>query len=168
MALTAPEPGDAKSVIAVAMARAAARMGKKTIIIDCDPAHRTAAALGADGSAGLLEVLSGAVTLNDALVKDPRGQAFLLTLKARPTNAATMFASPQMARLIDILRDACDFVILDCGPPLSGPDASLIARHADATLLVSRRDKLQARSLVHATQALQNASAAPVGLVLAS
>lgn len=98
----------------------------------------------------------------------PRGQAFLLTLKARPSNAATMFASPQMARLIDILGDACDFVILDCGPTLSGPDASLIARHADATLLVSRREKLQARSLVHATQALQNASAAPVGLVLAS
>ncbi len=168
VALTAPEPGDAKSVVALALARAAARMGKKTIIIDCDPAHRTATALGADGGAGLLEVLSGSVTLNDALVKDPRGQAFLLTMKQRPSNAATMFASPQMARLVDILRDACDFVILDCGPALSGPDAALIAAHADATLLVSRRDKLQARSLIHATRALQNGHAAPVALVLAS
>lgn len=168
VALTAPEPGDAKSVVAVSMARAAARMGKKTIIIDCDPSRRTAEALQAQGSAGLYEVLTGAVPLNEALVKDPKGSAYLLPLKQRPSNAATMFASPQMARLVDILRDACDFVILDCGPALSGPDAALIARQADATLLVSRRDKLQARSLQHATQALQNAKAAPVGLVLAS
>ena len=79
-----------------------------------------------------------------------------------------MYNSPQMARLIDILRDACDFVILDCSPALSAPDAALIARQADATLLVSRREKLKARSVIHATQVLQNAKAAPVGLVLAS
>ena len=34
--------------------------------------------------------------------------------------------------------------------------------------LVSRREKLKARSVVHATHVLQNANAAPVGLVLAS
>src|SRR5690606_37785174 len=129
VALTAPEPGDAKSVVAVALARAAARMGKKTIIIDCDPAHRAAAAMGADAPAGLCDVLNGNVPLNAALVKDPRSATYLLTLKQRPSNAATMFASPQMARLIDILRDSCDFVVLDCGPALSGPDAGLIAGH---------------------------------------
>lgn len=168
VALTAPEPGDAKSVVAVALARAAARLGKKTIIIDCDPAHRTAAALAAEPPAGLYEVLSGTVPLNEALVKDARSGVHFLTLKQRPSNAATMFASPQMARLMDILRDSCDFVVLDCGPALGGPDAALIARQADATLMVSRREKLQARSLLHATAALQNAKAAPVGLVLAS
>ena len=47
-------------------------------------------------------------------------------------------------------------------------DAALIARHADATILVSRREKLRGRSLSHATQLLQDAKAAPVGLVLAS
>jgi len=168
VALTAPEPGDTKSVVAVALARAAARMGKKTVIIDCDPAHRTVSALGTAAEAGLYEVLSGTVPLNAALAKDPRSPAHVLVLKQRPSNAATMFASPQMARLIEILRDACDFVVLDCGPALNGPDAALIARQADATLLVSRREKLQTRLVSHATQALQNAKAAPVGLVLAS
>lgn len=166
--MTAAEPGDTKSVVAVAIARAAARMGKKTVIIDCDPTHRTTAALGTTARAGLYEVLSGAVTLNDAMVKDPRSNIWCLALMQRPSNAATMFASPQMARLIEILRDQCDFVVLDCGPALSGPDTALIARQADATLLVSRREKLQGRSLGHATAALQNARAAPVAVVLAS
>ena len=173
VALTSPEPGDHKSVVAVSLARAAARMGKKAVIIDCDPSHRSATALHSQssfspGGAGLYEVLTGAVPLNDALVKDPRSQAFLLTLKERPPHAAAMYASPQMTRLVDILRDACDLVILDCSPALTAPDAALIARHADATLLVSRREKLKARSLAHATQMLQDAKAAPVGLVLAS
>jgi Mrp family chromosome partitioning ATPase len=168
VALTAPEPGDSKSVVAVAIARAAAAMGKRAILVDCDPAHRAAAALRSDPAAGLYEVLTGTVPLNDALVRDPRSGAFLLVLKQRPAQAAAMFASPQMHRLLDILRDSCDLVILDCGLALNGPEAALIARQADATLVVSRRDRLRGRSLTHATRMLENAKAAPLGLVLAS
>jgi Mrp family chromosome partitioning ATPase len=168
VALTAPEPGDSKSVVAVAIARAAAAMGKRAIIVDCDPAHRAAAALRSDPAAGLYEVLTGTVPLNDALVRDPRSGAFLLVLKQRPAQAAAMFTSPQMHRLLDILRDSCDLVILDCGLALNGPETALIARQADATLVVSRRERLRGRSLTHATRMLENAKAAPVGLVLAS
>ncbi len=168
VALTAPEPGDSKSVVAVAMARAAARMGKRAVIVDCDPAHRAAAALHADPKAGLYEVLTGAVPLNDALVRDPKSGVFLLSLRQRPSQPAAMLASPQMHRLLEILRDGCDLVILDCGLALNGPVPALIAAQADATLLVSRRDRLRGRTLAHATEMLESAHAAPVGLVLAS
>jgi uncharacterized protein involved in exopolysaccharide biosynthesis len=168
VALTASEPGDSKSVVAVAIARAAAKMGKRAVIVDCDPAHRTSAALHSNPAAGLYEVLTGAVALNDALVRDPRSGAFLLALRQRPAQMAPMLASPQMHRLLEILRDGCDMVILDCGLALNGPETALIAAQADATLLVSRRDRLRGRALAHATQMLENAHAAPVGLVLAS
>jgi succinoglycan biosynthesis transport protein ExoP len=168
VALTAPEPGNSKSVVAVSIARAAAKMGKKAIIVDCDPSHRAAAALHAVPRAGLYEVLTGAVPLNAALVRDPRSGVFLLSLGQRPAQAAAMLASPQMHRLLEILRDSCDLVILDCGLALNGPETVLIARQADATLLVSRRDRLRGPSLIHATEALEKANAAPVGLVLAS
>jgi succinoglycan biosynthesis transport protein ExoP len=91
----------------------------------------------------------------------------LLALHRRPAQAGSMFASPQMTRLLEILRDACDLVVLDCGPALAGPDAALIARHAEVTVLVLRREKLRARSVVNATQMLENAYAAPVGLMIA-
>jgi Mrp family chromosome partitioning ATPase len=70
--------------------------------------------------------------------------------------------------LLEILRDGCDLVILDCGLALNGPETALLARHADATLVVSPRSRLRGRSLAHATQMLEKAKAAPVGLVLAS
>ncbi len=168
VALTAPEPGDSKSVVAVSLARAAAKMGKRAVIVDCDPSRRTARALHADPRAGLYEVLTGAVPLNEALVRDARSGAYLLSLRQRPAQAPAMLASPQMHRLLEILRDGCDLVILDCGLALNGPDAALIARQADATLLVSRRDRLRGPSLIHAAELLERANAAPLGLVLAS
>jgi len=168
VALTAPEPGNSKSVVAVSIARAAARMGKKAVIVDCDPSHRATAALHVNPRAGLYEVLTGAVTLNDALVRDARSGVFLLSLGQRPAQTAAMLASPQMHRLLEILRDGCDLVILDCGLALNGPETVLIARQADATLLVSRRDRLRGPNLIHATELLEKANAAPVGLVLAS
>ena len=168
VALTAPEPGNSKSVVAVSIARAAARMGKKAVIVDCDPSHGAATALHVKPRAGLYEVLTGAVTLNDALVRDARSGVFLLSLGQRPAQTAAMLASPQMHRLLEILRDGCDLVVLDCGLALNGPETALIARQADATLLVSRRDRLRGPSLIHATELLEKANAAPVGLVLAS
>ena len=168
VALTSPEPGDSKNVVAVALARAAASLGKRAIIVDCDPAHRTAAALHADPRAGLYEVLSGAIPLNEALVPDPRSGVFLLSLKMRPAQMAAMLASPQMNRLLDILRDSFDLVFINCGPALQGPEPVLIACQADATLLVSRRDRLRSRALAQTAEVLEQAQAAPVGLVLAS
>jgi Mrp family chromosome partitioning ATPase len=166
IALTATEPGDAKSVVAVAVARAAAAMGKRAVIVDLDPAARATAALGAEAPAGLYEVLTGSVKLNDALVRDRRSGAFLLTLRQRPARAA-MLASPQMHRLLEILRDGCDLVVVNCGLALQGTETALIARQADATLLVSRRARLRGRSVAHAATVLEEAQAAPLGLVLA-
>jgi Mrp family chromosome partitioning ATPase len=167
IALTTPDPGEARSVVAVAIARAAAAMDKRVVILDLDPTHRTTAALGANGRAGLYEVLTGSVALNEALVRDPRSGAFLLSLKQRPAQTAAMFASPQMQRLLSILRDGCDLVILDCGQMRRGPDTALLARQADATLLVSPRKRMRARTLARAAENLQRAQAAPLGLVLA-
>ncbi len=167
IALTTPDPGEARSVVAVAIARAAAAMDRRVVILDLDPAHRTTTALGANGPAGLYEVLTGSVALNDALVRDPRSGAFLLSLKQRPRETAAMFASPQMQRLLSILRDGCDLVILDCGQMRRGPDTALLARQADATLLVSPRKRMRARTLARVAESLQRAEAAPLGLVLA-
>ena len=37
VAVTSAQPGESKSAVAVSIARAAAQMGRKTVLIDCDP-----------------------------------------------------------------------------------------------------------------------------------
>lgn len=168
IAVTGALPGEGKSAIAVALARAAAQMGKKVVLIDCDPARLAGKAMSAPLKAGLYEVLTGGVALNQALVKDPRSDAFLLGMPRRPANSATMFASQAMTRLVDVLRNGAELVILDCGLVPSGPEATLIARHADATVLVSRQNGLQAPATASAARILESANAAPIGIVVLS
>lgn len=168
VAVTSALPGEGKSAIAVALARAAAGMGKKTVLLDCDPARLSSKALSAPLRAGLYDVLTGGVALNQALVKDPRSDAFLLGMPRRPANSATMFTSQAMTRLVEVLRNGAELVILDCGMASSGPDAALIARHADATVLVSRQNALQAPATANAARILESAQAAPIGIVVLS
>ena len=60
-----------------------------------------------------------------------------------------------MARLVSVLRGGADFVVIDCGPLVAGPDAAVIARLADATVLVSRRQNLHSPLIANAARALE-------------
>ena len=168
LAFTSAEPGESKSAIAVSLARAAAAAGRKTVLIDGDGAtHMAARAMRAPAEAGLFEVLTGGAMLNHALTKDPRSNAFLLASVRRAPNSATMFASRQMENLVAMLRQSCDLVVIDCPCARQSPDAALISRLADATILVAQRWALGQPSVAQAVKILRAAKAAPVGIVVA-
>lgn len=71
-----------------------------------------------------------------------------------------------MAKLVGVLRAGCDMVVIDCGRAGAGPEAALLARLADATLLVSRQAGLFAPSMANSVNILNGAKAAPIGIVL--
>ena len=166
VAVTAAESGENKSAIGISLARAATLMGKKTLLLDCDPAQSAAGATKSFCKAGLYDVLTGGVPLSKALSKDSRTNVHVLTMRKRPPNLSTMLGSGQMTRLINVLRAGCDMVVIDCGRTGAGPEAALLARLADATLLVSRQGGLFAPSLAHAVEILDSAKAAPIGIVV--
>lgn len=172
VAITAVEPGEHKSGIGLSMARAAALLGKKTVLIDCDPAQAASGASQAGGASqasvrhGLYDILTGAVPLNKALVKDSRSNAYLLAMNKRPPNLSTMFASSQMRHLIGRLKGGCEMVIIDCARAGAGPEAALLARLADATVLVSRQAGLYGPALTRSVEILHSAQAAPIGIVI--
>ena len=166
IAVTSADNGESRSAIAVSLARAAATRGQKAVLVDCSPSRLTSRAIKTPLTTGVYEVLTGAVPLNQALAKDPRGDAYLLGIPKRPPNAVTMFASRPMARLVQILRGGAEFVVIDCGPATAGPDAAVIARLADATVLVTRRQQLHSPLVTNAARVLESAKAAPIGIVV--
>jgi uncharacterized protein involved in exopolysaccharide biosynthesis/Mrp family chromosome partitioning ATPase len=165
VAVTSGDNGESRSAIAVSLARAASKMGKKAIIVDCAPARLTAKALKARVKVGLYDVLSGTTALKSALVKDPRSETYLLATPTRPDDSLSMFSSRPMAKLVAVLRAGADFVVLDCGAAAGTAEAAVIARLADVTLLVSRRDQLHSPLTANAIRALEQAHAAAVGIV---
>ncbi|HEU4548916.1 MAG TPA: exopolysaccharide transport family protein [Rhizomicrobium sp.] len=166
IALTAADAGESRAAIAAGLARAAAKMGKKTVVIDCAPEGLVTRALKAPVRNGVYEVLTGKVKLNQALARDPRGNAHVLGTPRRPPNAPTMFSSPQMKRLVSTLRGGADFIVIDCGVAAAGTEAALLARLADATVLVARRRALHGPLVANAARILESARAAPIGIVV--
>jgi uncharacterized protein involved in exopolysaccharide biosynthesis/Mrp family chromosome partitioning ATPase len=166
IALTSADNGESRSAIAVSLARAASRMGKKAIIVDCAPARLASKAIRAKVKRGLYDVLTGKVPLNAALAKDPRSETYLLATPERPRNSLTMFSSRPMARLVSVLREGADFIVMDCGSLVAGPDAAVIARMADVTVMVCRRQNLHSPLIANAARALEEAQAAPMGIVI--
>ena len=164
IAVTSAGNGESRSAIAVSLARAASRMGKKTVIIDCASQRLVSRAIKAPVKVGIYEVLAGAVSLNQALVKDPRGETYLLSTPKWP--APDMFASRAMARLVTVLRGGADFIVIDCGPAGARNSAVNLAQLADATVLVSPRQMLHSAALANAASLLESAKAAPIGIVI--
>jgi chromosome partitioning protein len=119
--------GVGKTTTAVNVAACIAEAGISTLLVDVDPQGNATVGIGAvrDDGPGLYEVLSGDVAAVDA-VRDTAVPGLSL-LASTPDLAGATMELPRLpgseGRLRDALaplRDAFEFIILDC-PPSLGP-----------------------------------------------
>jgi succinoglycan biosynthesis transport protein ExoP len=119
--VTSAMPGEGKSTIAANVAQLIAHAGGRVLLIDGDLRNpSTTRSLVPDPSPGLVEVVTGKLPLESALVSDSEtGLVFLpagTTSKLLHTNE--LLASAAMRRLIEDARAHYDYVVLDF-PPLA-------------------------------------------------
>jgi uncharacterized protein involved in exopolysaccharide biosynthesis/Mrp family chromosome partitioning ATPase len=168
VALTSSNPDESCTEIAVALARVAAMMGQRVVVVDGNltmPA--VARGMGmALAPAGLMEVLGGKAALSRALQKDTRSGAFVLSPAWRTRDPAAVLASPQMAGLMLHLRRSCDLVLIAMPAVLGARDTRFLTSLADATALVVRADRTPPEAVAAAVDALAEMQAPPIGLVL--
>jgi succinoglycan biosynthesis transport protein ExoP len=98
-----------------------AHAGKRVILVDADlrnPALTRDLSFGA--TAGLLEVLAGKIDWQQAVYSDEQtGLAFLpAVIQSRLAHTDEILASEAFKRLLDKLRQAYDYVVVDL-PPLA-------------------------------------------------
>jgi Mrp family chromosome partitioning ATPase len=178
----APPPGAAKgrivsvtasardgsgTTVALALARAAAKAGLRVVLVDghvMQPAILRQTGVRAQG--GLMEVLRGATTINQALTRDPMSKALLLGTVAAPRDPGAALSSPKMAELFAHLRSICDLVIVSTPPVEGSPEAPSFARLSDAVVMVARPDVGPDSRLDGALQTLARWRSPPVGMVL--
>ncbi|HJW41521.1 MAG TPA: exopolysaccharide transport family protein [Rhizomicrobium sp.] len=167
VAVTTSESPAAGTTVALALARAAAARGLRTILIDGHLVHPVLGeAAHIRPAAGLLEVLGRSVTLNRALVRDSRSDALLLALSKPPRDPRAVLASPRMGELFAHLRSLCDLAIVTAPPVLASAEAPSLARLADAVVMVAHPDEGPRPGLRQALAALGRWRSAPVGMVL--
>lgn len=163
LAVATIEPGHVGGTLTVALARAAAAMGQKVLVIEADAHAIAGKAMRVSAQAGLADLLLSRVAFAGAIAKDPRSNVYVLSAAHAPKNVASMFASAQMHDLAQYLQETCDLVIVDAGA-IAGGNALAVSRQMDAMLIAATPDALRRPS---ATQALGLASQGPApGLVI--
>ena len=159
---------EGKSTVAVNLAQSLAQKHAKVLLIDCDlrkPACHTILDMN-DISTQLYDVLTGQVSLADAVVQDKMGQLHLLLEKRAMRNSGDVISSQNMQSLLAQARMEYDYVILDLPPMAAVSDAECMMEFADASLLVIRQNIAPTPAVSKAVTALAGGKAKLLGCVV--
>jgi capsular exopolysaccharide synthesis family protein len=166
IAVTSSLPGEGKTTTTFSLARTLATSGANVIIVDCDLRQSAINRfLPEVPKLGLLEVLNGVCTLDEALISDPSGAKVLALTKSAYT-PRDVLGSPAMLRLLGELRNRFDVVLLDTAPLLAIADTRILAPHTDAVVMLARWKKTPVKAITAAIGLLHGRGVFLAGLAL--
>jgi succinoglycan biosynthesis transport protein ExoP len=166
--ITSAMPSEGKTTTAVSLARHLAQTGQKVVLVDGDlrrPNVKAVANLG-EITHDLIDLLKGEVTLQQALMKDPKSSLMILPAAKHVKNAPDLIESQTLAKVILDLRREFDYVILDSAPILPVTDTRILTRLADAVLFVVRWEKTPRDAASDAVKSLRDVHAPIAGVAL--
>ena len=157
-------PGDGKTTVAFSLAKTAAIMGKKVLIVDCDLRKPKVHKLSQLNNLwGISSLISSDIDVEQVIQKMPGlNDLSVITAGPVPPDPARLLSSDKMSQIMDYFTENFDLVIYDT-PPLTGlVDARLVAVHTDGVMLVVRIDKTD-KSV--AKQHVNTLKASPINLL---
>ncbi|WP_018154914.1 polysaccharide biosynthesis tyrosine autokinase [Demetria terragena] len=167
LVITSPHAGDGKTTVAISLAQAMARDGRRVLLVDGDLRKSDVGRLlDLDDSVGVTSVLVGETMLDDVVQQWEGTSLYVLPAGPQPPNAAELLGSSAMRQLFTAATSAFDFVILDSPPLVPVVDALLIERLAGNLLLVVAADKTSRRDMQSARRSLETVNAHLSGTVL--
>jgi non-specific protein-tyrosine kinase len=155
--LTSAKRGEGKSTVCANLAVTIAQAGRKVVVVDCDlrlPAvHKL---FDLPNKRGLTNILTGEVTLEQAMQHSTHPRVQVITSGPLPPNPTELLGSQQMFEVIHQLRLQFDFVILDTPALLSVADAAVLAPSADNVILVIAQSQTRRSDVETVRQQLAN------------
>jgi polysaccharide biosynthesis transport protein len=166
--ITSAIPNEGKSTIAAALALSIAQVGGRAILIDCDLRNPSLSrAITPNATAGILEVLSGKVVLDEALSKEVfLSMAFLPVFSEVRIAASELLSSIAMKKLFERLRSSYDYVIVDLPPLAPLADVRATTHLVDSYLLVVEWGGTSTAIVQHALSRAPGVHERVVGAVL--
>lgn len=137
--------GEGKSLTAVNLTIALAQLNQKVLLIDCDMRRPSLATkLNLQKTPGLSGFLSGQKQMNTLIqpyvIKGSQQAFHVITAGENPPNPVELLSSARMSRMINLLHEPYDYIILDLPPVSEVTDALAISKETDGILLVVREN----------------------------
>ena len=167
--ITSTIPQEGKSTVAANFAQSIAHAGKKIILVDGDLRNPTLTrGLAPKASEGILEVLAEKVDRRLAVYVDPMtGLEFLpVIIDRRLVHTNEILASVSFKRMIDELRAAYDYVIVDLPPVAPVVDVRATTHFIDSYVYVVEWGKTRMNSVQHQLSAAPEVYDRVLGFVL--
>jgi len=167
--ITSSLPNEGKSTIAASLAQLIGHTGKKVIVVDCDLRNPSLSAnLTPNATAGIVEVISGARSLEETIWKDPRSNlVFLPAVKKGPLLHTSEILSADLTKeLFDKLRASFDYIIVDLPPLTPVVDVRATTPLIDCFVLVVEWGRTKIEVVQHALHTAPNVYETLIGTVL--
>jgi capsular exopolysaccharide synthesis family protein len=172
VAVISPMVGDGKTTVAVGLATATARAGKRAILVDADLRRpQVCARLGLTAQAGLGAVLAGERALADVMLDYPlaspgAGSLTVLPAGPPPPNPAALLASESMRRIIRELEGRADLVIVDSVAALAVSDALPLLQSVSGCVVIARMNRSSRAAVRRLQKMLGSAHGTVLGVVV--
>lgn len=166
--VTSASGAEGKTSTVANLAVVLATAGERVVVVGCDLRRpRIGKFLRHAESPGFTSVLVGQADLGEALAPiDNVPGLFLLDSGPIPPNPAELLGSEKSAEILDSLAAECDTLLIDSPPLLPVADGLILARDADAVLLVIEAGVTKRAELRRACELLAQVNARPTGLIL--
>jgi protein-tyrosine kinase len=164
--VTSPGRGEGKTITAANLALTMAQDFQRRIcVVDANLRHpRLNQMMGLTDGAGLAEVLTGQLPLEQAIVTLEEHHLSVLSAGAPPGRPAELLGSSAMRRVIDSLRSSFDRVVIDGPAAVPLADIGIICPLVDTVVLVVRAGVTPKPSISEAVGSIDEAKL--LGMVL--
>ena len=167
MVITSSIPNEGKSTIAVDLAQSIASGGNSVLLVECDMRNRTLAdRIGVRCRGGVYAVLSGQMSIEDAVVSTKQAGMYFLDSEPHIPNPADILASQRFIQLIDDLDQRFDCVIFDTPPVGTFVDAAEVGSHVDGAVFVVRENFAKRNEVMAAFEQLRKAGVHVIGAIM--
>jgi capsular exopolysaccharide synthesis family protein len=164
--VTSPDGSHGKTTVAFGLAVTLARAGTRTVLVDADLRRgRVAEMLGVKRVPGLSELLTAHTTRKAAIRSTPLATLDIITGGSRPADPGELL-TVEFPAILKSLEEEYEMVIIDATPAEPVTDARVVARYADATVLVVGAGKTSRRQVRTAIERLALISVRPTATIL--
>ena len=169
--VTSSLPGEGKSTVSVNLALAFAMQKKKVILIDCDlrnPSVKEVLNLKSK-QPGLEQFLMGKCKLQDTLISyESKGLKLIVLPGSDPDGDehTELLRSAQMKKLVKMVKEIADIVILDTPPSAMLADAEMAVDYADLAVYVVLCDYARTSYIQKGIRELSETGVEIAGIIL--
>ena len=166
--VTSAIPGEGKTTMSSELAAAFALNNERTLLVDMDMRRPklTKSFPHLKGAPGVVELLAEQAKLEDTFHETELPLLTVMGSGNRAPNPSELLSEGNFMKVLDNLRPDFDRIIFDSAPVLPVADSRLLAKYADAVLLVVRSRKTPIGAMMRARELLNAAGARFGGVIV--